>query len=459
MANRLSNGPLQVTNVSVEELNYAFQRVRQELDEMRGLRGPIQIYDTIPGLTLAETQITFTDVTTGNVTSTKHGFAPKSPADATKFLNGADTPDYALVKDSDLSTSDITTNNASTLKHGFLKKLSGAATDFLDGTGAFDTVKDSDLSTSDITTNNATTAKHGFTPKYPNDATKYLDGTGAYTVPAGGSAVTDATISTGDITTNNVSTTKHGWTPKAPNDATKYLDGTGAYSVPAGTGTSGGANDRGSYSTQFFMKDDFSVGAASTADIGELGWNIGGSGSVAYVATAEASHPGILTRTASAGAASTVALHLKAATTAPNFIFSETFDSYIILRPNSTADITLRIGHFGAGTTSTDNPPTDGIYFERLSTDTNWFGITRASSAETRTDTSVAGTTSFKKFRIRRTDASTIGFSIDGGTEVTSTTNIPTGNAGIVLQVRQTTATAKSYDVDYFDTLISGMSR
>lgn len=81
---------------------------------------------------------------------------PTSPSDATKFLNGAATPAFALVKDSDLSTSDITTNNA-------------------------------------------TTAKHGFAPKYPNDATKYLDGTGAYSTPAGtgagiGAVLFDSTL-------------------------------------------------------------------------------------------------------------------------------------------------------------------------------------------------------------------------------------------------------------------------
>ena len=74
--------------------------------------------------------IVITDITTNNVTSTKHGWAPKSPADATKFLNGDTTPAYALVKDSDLSTSDITSNDASTSKHGFLKKLSNVVTQF-----------------------------------------------------------------------------------------------------------------------------------------------------------------------------------------------------------------------------------------------------------------------------------------------------------------------------------------
>ncbi len=101
--------------------------------------------DTLTNKSMSETQLTFTDITTSNASSTKHGFSPKSPADATQFLNGATTPAYAQVKDSDLSTTDITTNNVST-------------------------------------------TKHGFTPKLPNDATKYLDGTGAYSVPAGGTS-------------------------------------------------------------------------------------------------------------------------------------------------------------------------------------------------------------------------------------------------------------------------------
>lgn len=62
-----------------------------------------------------------------------------SPSDATQFLNGAASPTYAQVKDSDLSTSDITTNNASDSKHGFLPKLSGVATEYLDGSGNWST--------------------------------------------------------------------------------------------------------------------------------------------------------------------------------------------------------------------------------------------------------------------------------------------------------------------------------
>ncbi len=77
------------------------------------------------------------DTTNLNASSTTHGLSPKSPADATKFLNGAATPAYAQVKDSDLSLSDITTNNATASQHGFIKKLSGAVAESFRGDGTF----------------------------------------------------------------------------------------------------------------------------------------------------------------------------------------------------------------------------------------------------------------------------------------------------------------------------------
>lgn len=113
--------------------------------------------------TITESNLSLSDITTADVTSTKHGFAPKSPADATKFLNGAATPAYALVKDSDLSTSDITTNDVST-------------------------------------------SKHGFAPKAPNDATKFLNGTGAYSVPTGGGTTTIVSVRISDAQWKSLNT-------------------------------------------------------------------------------------------------------------------------------------------------------------------------------------------------------------------------------------------------------------
>lgn len=93
----------------------------------------------VAAASITEAMLLTADNTTADVTSTKHGFAPKSPADATKFLNGAATNAYAQVKDSDLSTSDITTNDVSTSKHGFAPKGDGSTTKFLNANGAYST--------------------------------------------------------------------------------------------------------------------------------------------------------------------------------------------------------------------------------------------------------------------------------------------------------------------------------
>ena len=137
--------------------------------------------------------------------------------------------------DASLSFTDITTNNVSTTKHGFAPKAPNDATKYLDGTGNYSVppsaLTDAALAFTDVTTNNVSITKHGFAPKAPNDATKYLDGTGNYSVPP--SALTDAALAFTDVTTNNVSITKHGFAPKAPNDPTKFLNGAGAWTQPS----------------------------------------------------------------------------------------------------------------------------------------------------------------------------------------------------------------------------------
>lgn len=119
--------------------NLALPRPPEEYDQKDETENRRLIQEALsrPGASgaVTESDLTLSDNTTNDVTSTAHGLAPKSPGDATKFLNGAATPAYAAVKDSDLSTSDITTNDATDAKHGFLPKLSGNPDEFLNGEG------------------------------------------------------------------------------------------------------------------------------------------------------------------------------------------------------------------------------------------------------------------------------------------------------------------------------------
>jgi hypothetical protein len=60
---------------------------------------------TIAAGAVTEAGLSLSNVATANVTSTAHGFAPRSPADAAQFLNGAATPAYAVITDAQVSNS------------------------------------------------------------------------------------------------------------------------------------------------------------------------------------------------------------------------------------------------------------------------------------------------------------------------------------------------------------------
>jgi hypothetical protein len=160
-----------------------------------------------------ESQLSLSDVTTDDVSSSKHGFAPKSPADVQKFLNGASTPGYAQVKDSDLSVTDITTNNV-------------------------------------------TTSKHGFTPKAPNDTSKFLRGDGSWAAPTASIAfTTDVNSRSGDAV-SGTQTIAHGL-GKTPS----FIRITAYKAINPGAG-----------STQQFMKSVGTYDGTHTASVRFAGW-------------------------------------------------------------------------------------------------------------------------------------------------------------------------------------------
>ncbi|MFA5423582.1 MAG: hypothetical protein WC374_06950 [Phycisphaerae bacterium] len=83
---------------------------------------------------------------------------------AAKGVTNGDSHDHAggdgaAVPEAGLSLSDVTTGDVSVTEHGFAPKAPNDATKFLDGTGAWDTVKESDI---------AGTAWTAFTPSWTN---------------------------------------------------------------------------------------------------------------------------------------------------------------------------------------------------------------------------------------------------------------------------------------------------
>ena len=234
---------------------------------------------TAKGATIADTDIVAISESAGGGTYTS------------KSVTGANIK--ALVTDANLTTTDVTTNNVSTSKHGFAPKAPNDATQFLDGTGAYDTVKDSDLSTSDITTNNVSTTKHGFAPKLPNDATKFLDGTGNYSTPASGGLTkfTEAEATTSPNNTVYVdSLTAAGSTTNV--DIAIVPKGTGALLADIPDNASTGGNKRGTYAVDWQIDRNAATKVASGNYSAILGGNnntasgsnsavLGGGGNVA----------------------------------------------------------------------------------------------------------------------------------------------------------------------------------
>lgn len=99
-----------------------------------------------------------------------------------------DPPTTTAVNDSDVTFTDITTGNASTTKHGFLKKLSNVATEFLNGAGNFVTLAQS--SVVDLVTDLA--AKITGSTGSTDNAILRADGTGGKTSQSSGITIDDS---------------------------------------------------------------------------------------------------------------------------------------------------------------------------------------------------------------------------------------------------------------------------
>jgi len=206
--------------------------------------------------------------------------------------------------------------------------------------------------------------------------------------------------------------------------------------------------------TTFFIKDDFGPGAGTALNIGELPWSSVG-GTITNLA-AEVDRPGLLRRDTSATSGVNAYISLRNAS-ATILLPVELFDMTFILRLNTNDAATLV--RFGIVDNAGTNPPTHGIFIEKLAADTQWFGVTRAASVQTRTAALATVDTAWHRFRIRRVNGTTIGFTLDAGTELTLTATIPTAALNVYLAIINSAAAAKTIDIDYFELTITGLTR
>lgn len=209
------------------------------------------------------------------------------------------------------------------------------------------------------------------------------------------------------------------------------------------------------YRHEAYLQNDFIGSVISGASvIGEQYWSA--AGTLTNLA-AVAGHPGIIE--ISTGASSGTVAYIVAG---PNGIQpilpTDIFDTTFIVRLNTNdSDTQVRVG---LSRTGSGDPASDGVYIEKLYTDTSWFGVTRAGSLQTRSAALASASTNWLTARMRRVNSSTVGFTLDGGTEVTATLTIPTTQQiAPFVQIKNQVASAKTIDVDYYEVRITGLSR
>lgn len=203
------------------------------------------------------------------------------------------------------------------------------------------------------------------------------------------------------------------------------------------------------------IREDFVTGHVTTGTIGALGWIF--AGGTAAAQAPEDEHPGILRRDTSTTINTVAYTCLRTAVTDGVLLASEFFDLTCVFRLNTTdTDTRLRIGL--SSNLSVDGP-VSAIYLEKKAADTQLFGCVRNASTESRTAALATSDTSWHKIRIRRINATTVGFTLDALTEVTLATNVPDVAVNVGAQITTIAAASKTLDLDFFGLTVTALVR
>jgi len=208
------------------------------------------------------------------------------------------------------------------------------------------------------------------------------------------------------------------------------------------------------YQTIACIDDDFLSGINTSGNVGSRGWGFAG-GTCTYVSS-EANHPGIIQRD-SGGIINTVTRTDLNVVTASLIDASAIRDlTYVGRLEQVDTDTQMRWGAINSTFSST---PANGVYFEKLGADVNWFAVTRAVNVQTRVDTGIAVDTSFHAFRYGFTTGVGMVFAIDGTTVATINATIPTVLLDPSMQLVNLAAANKLYSCDYFQLYMTGLVR
>lgn len=205
--------------------------------------------------------------------------------------------------------------------------------------------------------------------------------------------------------------------------------------------------------------DDFLSSSPEAGEAGSLNWGYL-NGSLAAIGAAVAAHPGVMRRTSSTTANQVAHMQVGQSPDTKLFRFDEFNELTWVFAPvTAGTDFSLRLG-LSADWGSV--APAHALFIEKAAADTSFFGTSRNNSTESRTAALKAVVANaWTKVKMRRISASSVGFSIDSGAEVTLGSNImdaaDTMQPG--LQIVPTTTTVRSVDIDFFSMKLLAQAR
>jgi hypothetical protein len=217
--------------------------------------------------------------------------------------------------------------------------------------------------------------------------------------------------------------------------------------------TSSGASDPlGTLS----LVDDFPLVGATTGQIGSLGWleSTSGTAAATVLKSGISGHPGIITIRPGTVAAGRACISLGGSGTNTLVLGGGAVETTWIVRSAQTLSA-FEMLIVGLGdTAATAGDQVNGVYFQLLTGDTNWFIVTANASTRTRVDTGIAYVAnSWFKLKLTVNAAGTSVQANINGTNVGTaiTTNIPTAAISPMAKVDGiASGTASDTDIDFF---------
>lgn len=225
--------------------------------------------------------------------------------------------------------------------------------------------------------------------------------------------------------------------------------------------------------TYFSIRDDFFHPSSTTSgSIGALGWTITGSTGAAVTGQSlDYPNPGVIRLTTGGTSNFDAGLAVnQPSATGPINLMAQNFDSYFVVRVSGTTNIDTKIGFAASGGSGTLNEAGSagrGVFFRYRSSlgDTGWTAMVHGWSGTEIIQTgsvsmAMPSSSSFQTLRIRQITATTVGFSVNGGTQVVMSSTV--GNLDPrrpSIAVSTGTNAAAHVDVDFFSLGLSGLAR